>query len=529
MAAVSLVDDPTAKAAVDHPEQVTAKAQRLIEILHNRIGPTGLKVNFGKSVLLITFSGKGYKKRELLIRKADAPAITTEGGQYFRVVRVHKSLGTHLTDNGSWGPEFDIQHEFERAAESFPVSVWVISLDVAHDPIRGDVSRPETIRFWYRAMAGGKEVEPDFMAFWEPLDPYVTRVMGNVRVASAARAGPSQQRLERLCGGASCLRLAANDGPSVGAALEASSADLVVFDGFNAEERFGHYVRDLAPGAMRVLDMQDFHALRAGREELVERGATPAEVKAHRPGVGSPVLLRELASIHRCDATLAVSEEERAMLVDVYGVPAHKVHAATFGHEELSPLAELPGFAARRDVMFIGNWRHRPNRDCAKWLVREVWPHVHELLPELRLNVYGANHTAEDMALTDERIGAVVQGYCKDVGQAMRGHRLLAAPLRYGAGVKGKLVEAMRWGLVTATTPVGVEPSHGAAGGAPSGGRRGWVCLLRQALERWEAARSRERDDMEVAGAQQELASGGASVARASLVAWRACQFSRDV
>eukprot|EP00959_Pyramimonas_sp_CCMP1952_P380237 7965879-Pyramimonas_sp.AAC.1 len=105
MATASFVDDLTAKAAVDHPEQVTAKAQRLIKILHNRIGPTGLKVNFSMSVLLITFSGKGYKKHELLTKKADAPAITTEGGQSFRVVRVHKSLGTHLTDNGSWGSE----------------------------------------------------------------------------------------------------------------------------------------------------------------------------------------------------------------------------------------------------------------------------------------------------------------------------------------------------------------------------------------------------------------------------------------
>merc|ERR1711920_1090340 len=107
--------------------------------------------------------------------------------------------------------------------------------------------------------------------------------------------------------------------------------------------------------------------------------------------------------------------------------------------------------------MFIGNWRHKPNRDCARFLAQEVWPKVRQQMPELELKIYGSNPTPEDMAFTDKSNGVTVCGFCKDVGSAMRAHRLLVAPLRYGAGVKGKLTDAMRFGLVSVTTVIGAE------------------------------------------------------------------------
>ncbi|CAE7694237.1 ALKBH8 [Symbiodinium sp. CCMP2456] len=276
-----------------------------------------------------------------------------------------------------------------------------------------------------------------------------------VSFASPARPGNSQGKLS-AANEVKCFRIKSNDEASVVAALESSGdPELVVFDGFNAEERFGHYVRERQPEAMRVLDMQDFHALRLGRERLIAGGADAGAIASYRPKASDEDLQRELASIHRCDATLAISEDERALLVETYGVPSWKVAAAPFGFPR--PSRVLPSYQRRQGAMFIGNWRHRPNRDCAKWLIQEVWPLVRQRLPDLELSVYGANQTPEDAALTQESLGAYVRGYCRSVKKAMQQHHLLVAPLRYGAGVKGKVLEAMQHGLVVVTTPVGVE------------------------------------------------------------------------
>jgi len=217
--------------------------------------------------------------------------------------------------------------------------------------------------------------------------------------------------------------------------------------------------------AMRVLDMQDFHALRLGRERALCMGL--AASATHRPDAGSEDLLRELSSIHRCDLTFAISAEERELLVETYGVPCGKVIVAPILYAAPPPpLASLKGFSDRRHAMFIGNWRHKPNRDCAQWLISEVWPRVRLQLLSVELHVYGANPTPEDMALTDKRNGVTVCGYCRDVFATMQQHRLLVAPLRFGAGVKGKLTDAMRNGLVTVTTPIGAE-GLGGEGGFP--------------------------------------------------------------
>eukprot|EP00931_Biecheleriopsis_adriatica_P048034 TRINITY_DN27739_c0_g2_i1.p1 TRINITY_DN27739_c0_g2~~TRINITY_DN27739_c0_g2_i1.p1 ORF type:complete len:774 (+),score=163.82 TRINITY_DN27739_c0_g2_i1:22-2322(+) len=277
-----------------------------------------------------------------------------------------------------------------------------------------------------------------------------------VSFASPARPGNSQGKLS-AAHNISCFRLKLNDEASLQETLTAAgNPELVLLDGFNAEERFGHYVRAALPDAMRVLDMQDFHALRLGRERLIAEGASARDIAAYRPAATDEDLLRELAAIHRCDATLAISEDERKLLVEMYGIPSHKVFAAPFGFHVAAD-SEAIGFKERRGAMFIGNWRHRPNRDCARWLIRHVWPLVRQQIPDLDLSVYGANQTPEDAALNDDATGAYVRGYCRSVEATMRKHRLLVAPLRYGAGVKGKVLEAMQHGLVTVTTPVGVE------------------------------------------------------------------------
>lgn len=149
-----------------------------------------------------------------------------------------------------------------------------------------------------------------------------------VSFACASRPGSSQGRIAAT--GVECFRVVLNDDASVLAALEAArQPSVVVFDGYNAEERFSRVVRSALPGALRVLDMQDFHALRTGREALLLEGASSQDIAAYRPSATEESLQRELASILRCDATLAISEFERSLLVDKYGVPGYKVCPAS--------------------------------------------------------------------------------------------------------------------------------------------------------------------------------------------------------
>mmetsp|Transcript_66161 Transcript_66161/g.215235 ORF Transcript_66161/g.215235 Transcript_66161/m.215235 type:complete len:705 (+) Transcript_66161:80-2194(+) len=278
-----------------------------------------------------------------------------------------------------------------------------------------------------------------------------------VTLASEGEPGTAMDRAEREFG-VRCARLTANDEVAIREILESAAPDIVIFDGFNVEERYSHFVNQFVLGAMRVLDLQDFNTLRFGRETMDEKGVDVRQMGAFRPDSGIEDLCRELTAMHRNDCTLATSEAERRLLVDNYNVPAAKVVVAPWGYPPLEgKSAKIPGFAVRTGAMFIADWRHRPNRDAAKWLVEEVWPRVHKQLPEVELTVFGANPSLADTAMSRPDINAVVAGTCGSVEKAMRQHRLLVAPLRYGAGMKGKVIDAFRHGLVPVTTEVGAE------------------------------------------------------------------------
>lgn len=114
-------------------------------------------------------------------------------------------------------------------------------------------------------------------------------------------------------------------------------------------------------------------------------------------------------------------------------------------------------FEARADLLFVGNFAHSPNIDAVQWFVREVLPKVRKSLPEIRLVIMGAN--------PPEAISSLACGHILVTGTVSEQHlhehyqraRVVVVPLRYGAGVKGKVIEAMRYGVPTVTTKVGAE------------------------------------------------------------------------
>ena len=114
-------------------------------------------------------------------------------------------------------------------------------------------------------------------------------------------------------------------------------------------------------------------------------------------------------------------------------------------------------FDSRRDIMFIGGFSHRPNVDAVKWLAEEILPELLKLLPDVKIHVLGSNAPNEVLALANEHL--ILEGFVTDeqLEGFYRNSRISLVPLRYGAGIKGKVIEAMRYGTPVVTTPTGAE------------------------------------------------------------------------
>ncbi|WP_306582748.1 glycosyltransferase family 4 protein, partial [Dokdonella sp.] len=157
------------------------------------------------------------------------------------------------------------------------------------------------------------------------------------------------------------------------------------------------------------------------------------------------------------DVTLVVSPVERELLAR--DAPGARVEILSNVHEVHGCRR---GFAARADLVFVGGFQHPPNVDAIEWFVREVFPAVRAQLPQVKLHVIGSRVPASIQALADETV--VVHGFVEDIMPFMDGCRVSVAPLRYGAGVKGKVNMAMSCGLPVVATPIAVEGMHVSAG-----------------------------------------------------------------
>ena len=111
----------------------------------------------------------------------------------------------------------------------------------------------------------------------------------------------------------------------------------------------------------------------------------------------------------------------------------------------------------RRDVLFVGGFNHAPNVDAISWFTAEIWPQIQAQAPTVKLYVVGSNPPAQIKALASENI--IITGFVTDdeLDHYYKSSRVTIAPLRYGAGVKGKVVEAMRYGVPIVTTPTGAQ------------------------------------------------------------------------
>ena len=235
------------------------------------------------------------------------------------------------------------------------------------------------------------------------------------------------------------------DGVAVEEYLEThgTSYDLVWICGAYVASRHVPAIRRWAPRAALVFDTIDLHHVREYREAKLT-GSVPRLHNALK------VKRVELAAARAADCTVVVSENERRILLrEAPGIATAVVPNV---HEVAGT---VPGFAARRDLLYLGAFTFSPNVDAVLTFVQDTLPSVRGRLPEVRLVVAGADPTPEVRALAGEHVE--VTGYVDDLHALFARCRVFVAPLRFGAGIKGKLLFAMGQGLPAVASPVAVE------------------------------------------------------------------------
>lgn len=234
--------------------------------------------------------------------------------------------------------------------------------------------------------------------------------------------------------------------------------EIVLFDRFMTEEQFGWRVSEKCPNAIRILDTEDLHCLRLARQN-----AWKLKVPFQIEMLFSEVAKREIASILRCDLSLIISEFEMDILRNIFQIsPAILHYLPLFVDEQLlNKKQDLPTFNERKHFIFIGNFLHEPNWNAVLYLKESIWPKIKEKLPESELHIYGAYASQKVLNLHNQSQGFLVKNRAEGVYNVMKSAKVCLAPLRFGAGIKGKLLDAMVAGTPNGTTSIGAESMHG--------------------------------------------------------------------
>ncbi len=231
--------------------------------------------------------------------------------------------------------------------------------------------------------------------------------------------------------------------------------EIVLFDRFMVEEQFGWRVAMACPDAVQILNTEDLHSLREFRETCVKTGKGFTEEEWRKQDKTK----REMASIYRVDLALLISPFETHLLEKSLQVPPRLLLYLPFMYTPVKQetVGEWPTFHERNDFVAFGNGKHPPNTDAFSQLKTVIWPLIRKALPEAKLHIYGAYLPQRILEMHAPGEGFWIHGWVEDLAGVVQKTRLLLAPLRFGAGLKGKLAFAMQQGTPNVTTPTGAE------------------------------------------------------------------------
>ncbi|MGD1809760.1 tetratricopeptide repeat protein [Dapis sp. BLCC M126] len=213
-------------------------------------------------------------------------------------------------------------------------------------------------------------------------------------------------------------------------------------------QKYAWFVRQHNANAKIIYDTVDLHFLRLKRAWELLPDDYDDKKKMEKEWMGTREL--ELSLARFVDLTVTVTEVEKKV----------------FEKESISKVAVIPtihtpfageskDFSERQGLLFIGGYKHLPNVDAVEWLCKSIMPKVWGNLPEMTVTLLGSNPPSEVKSLAEEKIK--VPGYVKDVSPYFLSHRAFVAPLRFGAGMKGKIGQSLEYGLPVITTSIGSE------------------------------------------------------------------------
>ncbi len=231
--------------------------------------------------------------------------------------------------------------------------------------------------------------------------------------------------------------------------------NIVVFDRFLTEEQFGWRIAENVPNALRILDTEDLHSLRTVRLQLFKKNI-PFSIDQW---LQNDITKREIASIYRCDISLIISSREMQLLQEHVKLDLSLLLHLPFIENSISEIEiqELSTFETRKDFICIGNGKHAPNVDAVLWLKKMIWPLIRKQLPIVNLHIYGSYLPQQIMQMHKPNEGFYVEGFTENLKETFTTTRINLAPLRFGAGLKGKLLDGMRFGTPSITTSIGAE------------------------------------------------------------------------
>ena len=223
--------------------------------------------------------------------------------------------------------------------------------------------------------------------------------------------------------------------------------DLVLLYKVNCAAYCIDRVRRYCPMAKIIFNTVDLHFVREQRQAVIESSGELLEN-------AGKTKIQELSVIRKADCTIVLSTEERELLLEESGIIGEKIAV-------IPQMREVSGrrnsFDDKKDILFVGGFEHRPNVDAMLYFVCDIWPLIKKCLPELVFYIVGSKPPKEILDLAADDI--IVTGYVSDISPYFHGCRLSVAPLRYGAGLKGKVVTSLSYGLPCVASSIAVEGS----------------------------------------------------------------------
>ncbi|QKX03523.1 glycosyltransferase family 4 protein [Aquimarina sp. TRL1] len=302
--------------------------------------------------------------------------------------------------------------------------------------------------------------EPNSSAAGSHMIQLINNLQQEYTITFASAASESEYMFDLDHIGVTKQQIAIND-TSFDDFIKNLQPDIVVFDRFMTEEQFGWRVAMHTPDAIRILNTEDLHSLRKTREEAFKKNIP------HTPQLllSSEYTKRELASIHRSDCSLIISEHEIDLLKNTFLIPENQLcyYPLTYPEINRETKNSWASYDHRKHFITIGNFRHAPNWNSIRYLKEKIWPAIRAKLPDAALHIYGSYPPEKALQLHHASSGFLIKGWAKNAADVMGKARVCLAPLQFGAGIKGKLIDAMRYGTPSITTVIGAEGMQGEA------------------------------------------------------------------